>query len=112
MSHRNRLARVAAIVASGGALGATASLKRIWRSGGDCNESSDRKKGGNAGEHVWQLRWVFGELKSCFLKTSRLVSSPFIQCRAPYGYYVIMVGVRSLAFLSGRSDHALSNSYW
>ena len=106
MSHSNILTRVAAIVAPGVALGAVTSLERIWRSVGDRNESSDRKKGDQAGEHVWQLRWVFGGSKSCLLKTSRPVSSPFIQYRVPYmATMFMMVGVRSVAFLSGCRDH-------
>ena len=52
MSH-NQLVRVAAILVRNIAAGVT-SLERIWRGGGDRNESSDGKEGEQTGEHVWQ----------------------------------------------------------
>jgi len=51
MTHRNRL--VAAILVGSVALGDT--TVTVGCSSDNCNESSDGNKGGEAGEHVWQV---------------------------------------------------------
>ena len=53
MSH-NQLVRVAAILVRNVAAGVM-SLERIWRSGGNCNESSDGKGGEQTGRITEEL---------------------------------------------------------